>query len=124
MDGAAPAETAAPAGPPAYDASLADHGLEAKEFRGLTYPLGDHAPGYGEYFAIQPGLGWTRLPVPGPLNHINIWLLDDRDDEGEGVAIVDTGLGVGRHGRSFTKKYGHPSRGGRITACIYDKALP
>ena len=26
--------------PPAYDASLADHGFEAKELKGLTYPLG------------------------------------------------------------------------------------
>jgi glyoxylase-like metal-dependent hydrolase (beta-lactamase superfamily II) len=36
------------------------------------------------------GLGWARLPVPGSLKHINIWLLDD----GEGVAIVDTGLDI------------------------------
>ena len=34
--------------PPAYDASLADHGFEAKELKGLTYPLGEHAPQYGE----------------------------------------------------------------------------
>lgn len=78
--------------PPAYDASLADHGLEAAEFRGLTYPLGDHAPEPGTLFELAPGIGWTRLPVPGALNHINIWLLDDEDEHGPGVAIVDTGL--------------------------------
>lgn len=74
--------------PPAYDASLADHGFEAKEFKGLTYPLGDHAPGYGEIYNLAPDLGWTRMPVPGNLAHINIWLLDD----GDGYAIADTGL--------------------------------
>jgi glyoxylase-like metal-dependent hydrolase (beta-lactamase superfamily II) len=73
---------------PTYDASLADHGFEAKEFKGLTYPLGDHAPGYGEIYPLAPDLGWTRMPVPGNLAHINIWLLDDDG----GYAIADTGL--------------------------------
>lgn len=102
-------------GPPAYDASLADHGLEAKEFRGLTYPLGDHAPGYGEYFAIQPGLGWTRLPVPGPLDHINIWLLDDSDEQGDGVAIVDTGLYMPASTDAWKKLFAQGLQGRRIT---------
>ena len=79
---------------PAYDMSLADHGFEAMELKGLTYPLGEHAPAYGEIYPLAPDIGWTRLPVPGNLNHINIWLLDD-DVGGRGgrdFAIVDTGL--------------------------------
>lgn len=75
--------------PPDYDASLADHGFEAKEFKGLTYPLGDHAPSYGEIYPIAPDIGWTRMPVPGNLAHINLWLLDEG---GAGYALVDTGL--------------------------------
>jgi hypothetical protein len=51
--------------PPAYDASLADHGFEAKELKGLTYPLGEHAPQYGGIYPIAPDMGWTRMPVPG-----------------------------------------------------------
>jgi glyoxylase-like metal-dependent hydrolase (beta-lactamase superfamily II) len=74
---------------PDYDASLADHGFEAKEFKGLTYPLGDHAPTYGEIYPIAPDIGWTRMPVPGNLAHINLWLLGE--DEA-GYALVDTGL--------------------------------
>ena len=74
---------------PDYDASLADHGFEAKAFKGLTYPLGDHAPAYGEIYPIAPDIGWTRMPVPGNLAHINLWLLDE--DEA-GYALVDTGL--------------------------------
>jgi glyoxylase-like metal-dependent hydrolase (beta-lactamase superfamily II) len=78
--------------PPAYDMSLVDHGFEAKEFRGLTYPLGDHAPGYGEIYPLADDLGWTRMPVPGNLNHINLWLLDDDMAVDGGYAIADTGL--------------------------------
>lgn len=115
MEEQAPAGLAERSGPPAYDASLADHGLEAKEFRGLTYPLGDHAPGYGDYFAIAPGLGWTRLPVPGSLDHINIWLLDDRDEQGEGVAIVDTGLYMPLTTDAWKKLFAHGLAGRRIT---------
>jgi glyoxylase-like metal-dependent hydrolase (beta-lactamase superfamily II) len=78
--------------PPAYDMSLADHGFEPLEIKGLTYPLGEHVPAYGEIYPLAPDMGWTRLPVPGNLDHINIWLLDDRDEHGEGYAIADTGL--------------------------------
>jgi glyoxylase-like metal-dependent hydrolase (beta-lactamase superfamily II) len=76
----------------AFDMRLEDHGFEPIEIKGLTYPLGDHVPGYGEIYPLAPDMGWTRMPVPGNLDHINIWLLDDRDDEGEGFAIADTGL--------------------------------
>ena len=75
--------------PPAYDASLADHGFEARELKGLTYPLGEHAPQYGEIYPIAPDMGWTRMPVPGNLAHINLWLLDEANG---GYEIADTGL--------------------------------
>jgi glyoxylase-like metal-dependent hydrolase (beta-lactamase superfamily II) len=75
---------------PAYDASLTDQEFEPTTFKGLTYPLGEYAPGYGDVFPIADGVGWTRLPVPGSLRHINVWLLDDTG----GTAIVDTGLNI------------------------------
>ncbi len=76
----------------AIDMSLSDHGFDPIEIKGLTYPLGGHVPGYGEVYPLAPDMGWTRMPVPGNLNHINIWLLDDRDEHGDGFAIADTGL--------------------------------
>ena len=76
----------------AYDMTLSDHGFEPLEIKGLTYPLGDHVPQYGEVYPLAPDMGWTRMPVPGNLNHINIWLLGDRDEQGEGYAVADTGL--------------------------------
>ncbi|NJM49811.1 MAG: MBL fold metallo-hydrolase [Sphingomonadales bacterium] len=78
--------------PPAYDMSLTDHGFEAKEFKGLTYPLGDHAPENATVYPLAPDLGWTRMPVPGSLGHINLWLLNDDADVPGGFAIADTGL--------------------------------
>ncbi len=78
--------------PPAYDASLTDHGFEPVTAKGLTYPLGGFAPETGQLHALADGVGWTRMPVPGALDHINVWVLDDADDEGPGKAIVDCGL--------------------------------
>lgn len=67
--------------------------MEEYEHRGLTYHLGRFAPDWGAVHAIASGIGWTRLPVPGSLKHVNVWLLDDVDEDGgAGTAVVDTGL--------------------------------
>lgn len=58
--------------------------------RGLTYPLGRRAPEPGQPIELAPGLGWARLPVPGSLKHVNLWLIED----GDGLALVDTGLDI------------------------------
>ncbi len=75
-----------------YDMSLSDHGFESKELKGLTYPLGGHFPKYGELYQLAPDMRWTRLPVMGNLNHINVWLLDDEEGDEPGFALADTGL--------------------------------
>ena len=48
-------------------------------------------PEIGGVVDILPGLKWVRLPLPFMLGHINVWLLQD----GEGWAIVDTGIHSG-----------------------------
>jgi glyoxylase-like metal-dependent hydrolase (beta-lactamase superfamily II) len=71
------------------DASLTqDESFTATNHQGLSYPLGDFAPGAGVAHRIAPGISWARIPMPGSLGHINSWLLDD----GDGVAVVDTGM--------------------------------
>ncbi len=79
---------------PAYDMSLADHGFDSTEIKGLSYPLGGHFPKAGEVYPLAPDMGWIRMPVPGNLNHINLWLLDDGEKATglQDYAIVDTGL--------------------------------
>ena len=48
-------------------------------------------PECGEAVEIFPGLKWVHLPLPFMLSHINTWLVED----GDGWAIIDTGLGTG-----------------------------
>ena len=55
----------------------------------LEYPF-PTLPAPGETIEVAPGVHWIRMTLPFALNHINLWLLDD----GEGVAIVDTGYDI------------------------------
>jgi len=52
--------------------------------------LAETPPEAGAVVPICPGVGWLRMPLPMALNHINLWLLDD----GDGWALVDTGMGT------------------------------
>ena len=59
----------------------------------LDYPLGDTLPETGAAIELVPGVRWLRMPLPFALDHINLWLLRDRADDGrEGWAIVDCGV--------------------------------
>lgn len=59
----------------------------------LHYPLGERLPGVGEVIEITPGVRWLRTGLPFALDHINLWLLRDRDARGrEGWAVVDCGI--------------------------------
>jgi glyoxylase-like metal-dependent hydrolase (beta-lactamase superfamily II) len=93
--------TSSAADPASPDAALADIPYSHK---GLTYPLGRRGPETGELIPIADGLGWARLPVPGSLKHINVWALDD----GEGVALVDTGLDIGTSREAWDQLFEGP----------------
>jgi glyoxylase-like metal-dependent hydrolase (beta-lactamase superfamily II) len=54
----------------------------------LTYPF-EAGPKLGEAVVIAPGVKWLRMPLGGALAWINVWAIA----EGDGWAIVDTGLG-------------------------------
>jgi glyoxylase-like metal-dependent hydrolase (beta-lactamase superfamily II) len=97
----------------AADPSLADAG-EAYSHRGLTYPLGRRFPEPGELIELAEGLSWARLPVPGPLKHVNIWVLED----GEGVAIVDTGLNIAPCREGWEALLAGPLAGKKVTRLI------
>lgn len=46
------------------------------------------SPDPGDTQEVAAGIRWLRMPLPFALSHINLWLLDD----GDGCAIVDTGV--------------------------------
>lgn len=55
----------------------------------LTYPFPDLLKP-GKIKEIVQDVFWLRMPMPGRLDHINVWLLRDYD----GWTIVDTGLNL------------------------------
>lgn len=102
----------ADAGQTAPDASLTADA--AYSHKGLTYPLGRRGPEQGELIAIAPGLGWARLPIPGSLKHINVWVLED----GEGVALVDTGMNLDACRDAWDALFAGPLAGRAVTRII------
>ena len=61
----------------------------------LSYPFGDQLPATGTTLEIAPGVRWVRMGLPFALDHINLWLLRDREagpDGREGWAVVDCGI--------------------------------
>lgn len=55
----------------------------------IDYPF-EEIKNDGSFLEVAPGVFWVRMPLPFALNHINLWVLKD----GDGWAIVDTGLGL------------------------------
>src|SRR5690606_12364298 len=58
----------------------------------LDYAFGDLLPASGQPHEVAPGVFWLRMPLPFALDHINLWLLRDRDESGDGWTIVDCGI--------------------------------
>ncbi len=58
----------------------------------LHYPLGDAVPALGGAIEVAPGVRWLRMDLPFALDHINLWLLRDRQDGIEGWTLVDCGI--------------------------------
>lgn len=54
----------------------------------IDYVLGDQVPEPASTREVAPGVHWLRMPLPFALDHINLWLLEDRD----GWTLVDCGL--------------------------------
>ncbi len=52
----------------------------------------DVKPEYGDINPVADGVDWLRMPLPFSLSHINLWILRD----GDGIAIVDTGIDSGK----------------------------
>lgn len=63
----------------------------------LEYPYPTH-PEPGTTNEVAEGVRWLTMPMGGSLNHINLYLLEDRD----GWFVVDTGLAT-----SETKRLWH-----------------
>ncbi len=58
----------------------------------LSYPLGATVPGVGQRLTLRPGIDWVRMPLPFALNHINLWVLADEQDQQPCWTLIDTGV--------------------------------
>ena len=72
----------------------------------LHFPA-PQAPAWGQALAVAPGIRWLRMPLPFALDHINLWLLMDR----EGLTQIDCGLGD-RTTRDWWEKHFETTFGG------------
>ncbi|MBR73209.1 MAG: MBL fold metallo-hydrolase [Rhodospirillaceae bacterium] len=53
----------------------------------ITYYAKSH-PKSGTIEYLESGIWWIRMPLPMALDHINLWLLEDKDS----FTIIDTGV--------------------------------
>ena len=65
----------------------------------LEYPWPETPPP-GETIEVAPGIHWLSMPLPFQLDHINLWLVADREGINEGAdagwTVIDTGIGDSR----------------------------
>lgn len=88
------------------------------EYAALHYPF-DSIPAGGQTLEVVPGVNWIRMPLPFALNHVNLWLLDDRDH----AVVVDTGFGldeVRAHWSEILSRDGRPLSAIIATHCHPD----
>lgn len=76
----------------------------------LTYPF-EHGPKLGDAVDVAPGVKWLRMPLGGSLAYINVWAIED----GEGWAIVDTGMGGSDTQQAWRKAFAGPLAGKTVT---------
>lgn len=62
----------------------------------LAYPFGTSVPAIGTTLEILPGLQWLRMRLPFALDHINLWLVEDRfaglNGVTHGFSVIDCGI--------------------------------
>ena len=85
----------------------------------LDYPWTE-PPETGRTLEIAPGVRWLRMPMPGSLNHINLYLL--RGDDG--WTIVDTGLGDDATREAWEQIFAHELGGLPVTRILVTHMHP
>ncbi len=90
-----------------------------RDDRGLIYPFADK-PEPGQTIEVAPGILWLRMPLPFQLNHINLWLLED----GDGWAVVDTGVNTDTCKELWEQVFASTLRGRPITRVIVTHLHP
>jgi glyoxylase-like metal-dependent hydrolase (beta-lactamase superfamily II) len=76
----------------------------------LVYPF-ETPPAPGTAADVAPGVKWMRMPLGGPLAFINVWAVKD----GDGWAIVDTGMQTPATSAAWNQVFAEALGGAPIT---------
>src|ERR1700674_4903102 len=85
----------------------------------LTFPAPEPPP-TGEVSEIASGILWARIPLPFRLNHVNVYLIDD----GDGWAVLDTGIDDAPTRAVWYSLLDGPLRGRRLTKIFVSHYSP
>ncbi len=83
----------------------------------ITYPY-ESPPAAGQSIEVATGVFWIRMPLPFKLDHINLWLLKDDDEDGPGWTIVDTGFSSEATHALWQQHFDTTLRGARVKRII------
>lgn len=84
----------------------------------LAYPFDGVEPPPGGTMTVAPGVRWVRISVPGPLRHVNCWLIEDADERGDGVVLVDTAMNTPDAREAWKAVFSGELAGTRVTRVI------
>jgi glyoxylase-like metal-dependent hydrolase (beta-lactamase superfamily II) len=79
----------------------------------LVLPFPD-PPGAGQVQQVAPGILWARIPLPFRLDHVNVYFIHD----GDGWAVVDTGVADDPARRAWSALLEGPLAGQKLTRLI------
>jgi len=94
----------------------------------ITYPWGDALPATGTHLNLRRGLHWVRMPMPFALNHINLWVLDDHDTDGQATVnswtVVDAGVATPAIREAWETLWAGPLAGRPLTRMLVTHMHP
>jgi glyoxylase-like metal-dependent hydrolase (beta-lactamase superfamily II) len=93
--------------------------MAASPSSGLAFPHSS-PPAVGETLEIAPGILWLRLPLPFRLDHVNVYLLED----GDGFAVVDTGIDDEASRAAWERLLAGPLRDRAVTCILATHCHP
>lgn len=69
------------------------HGMMRSKALQVTF-IDIETPEPGTLQEVAKGIYWLRMPLPFDLDHINLYLIEDNQDDQQGYALIDTGIGT------------------------------
>ena len=63
----------------------------------IKFPI-NAVPEDSNLVEIRKGIFWARMQIPNPLNHVNVYIFEEKDD----LTIIDTGMNTRENRKSWT----------------------